>query len=190
MNFFEVILRGGKVKALCINEQQNEGIYPVNYPKVLIVGAGTTGRKVVHEMESQYDVLNLDFGEEEEQVRGALAGIDKYETVLLVCSLGGVRGTEALPDIIREIKRNNSNVIAVFVMPFKFEGVKVLEKAGKVLEEVKGFLTAYTLYDNNKAFDMMDNKMTAAEALEKANEDIRSRCNVIISKLDEVLEGV
>lgn len=190
MIFFEVILRGGKVKTLSFDELQNERIYSVNCQKVLIVGVGTTGRKVVHEMEAQYDVLNLDFGEEAEQIRGALSGIEKYETVLLVSSLGGVRGAEALPDIIREIEKNNRNVIAVFVMPFKFEGVKVLEKAGKVLEEMQGFLTAYTLYDNNKAFDMMDNKMTAAETLEKANEDIRSRCNVIISKLDEVLEGV
>lgn len=84
-----------------------------------------------------------------EEIRAALEG---YSTVVLVSNLGGRAGTAMSPLISRIAKKAGATVIAVAVMPFKFEKDRLFY-AGTAFRRLKETCDSVIVMDNDAFLD-------------------------------------
>lgn len=91
---------------------------------------------------------------------------------ILVSCFGGGTGSGAAPvfaEVLRELKKIT---FGVFTMPFKFEGDKKLQIARDSLEKTALNLNAFTIFPNEKIFQVIDKKTPLKEAFSAINKSL------------------
>ena len=81
---------------------------------------------------------------------------DDKDLSILVATLGGGVGSGATPVFAKLAKSLDNTTIGVFTLPFEFEGDKKKKIAQESLEEIKPYLSSYSVIPNERIFDLTD----------------------------------
>ena len=106
--------------------------------------------------------------ESEEQLRSLLTTSDT-RMLFIAAGMGGGTGTGASPIIAKLANELNILTVAVVTMPLRMEGPTRYEQALKGLEELKQWVDAILIIDNEKVMQMYG-KLQLKEAFGKADE--------------------
>ncbi len=85
--------------------------------------------------------------ESKEDIKMAL---DKADMVIIVAGMGGGTGTGAAPVIAEVAKDTGALVVGIVTLPFLFEGRKKRALASKGMEDLKKFVDALIVIDNER----------------------------------------
>ncbi len=136
------------------------------------------GKELTHGLGTGMDVEVASAAAEnsKEKIKKMMEGQD---LCILVASLGGGTGSGAGP-LFAKISRSLGNLTyGIFTLPFEFEGRKKTEIAREALKKIKPHVNAYTVFPNERIFQIIDKNNPLSEALSAINE-----------KLGDNLEGL
>ena len=94
--------------------------------------------------------------------------------VYIVVGLGGITGSELLPDVCRIVHETGTKTKLIATMPFTFEGRNRYERAGKALYKVseEGLCDTLLFFHNDRLIDYTPKKTPMNEAFILLNEKI------------------
>ena len=101
-----------------------------------------------------------------EEIRGLL---DKeIKMVFITAGMGGGTGTGAAPIIAREAKSRGILTIGIVTIPFRFEGIRKIDKALDGVEDMAANVDALLVINNERLREIYQN-LTVLEAFKKAD---------------------
>ncbi len=102
---------------------------------------------------------------------------------ILVASLGGGTGSGAGP-LFAKISRSLGNLTyGIFTLPFEFEGRKKTEIAKESLKKIRPHVNAYTVFPNERIFQIMDKNNPLNGALSAINEKLGANLEGLIEMI-------
>lgn len=104
-----------------------------------------------------------------EKIKKMMEGQD---LCILVASLGGGTGSGAGPLFAKISKSLGNLTYGIFTLPFEFEGRKKTEIAREALKKIKPNVNAYTVFPNERIFQIIDKNNPLSEALSAINEKL------------------
>ena len=100
--------------------------------------------------------------------------LEGADMVFITAGLGGGTGTGAAP-VIAEIARDlDALTIAVVTKPFRFEGPRRAKVADAGAEQLRQYVDAMIVIQNNRLIDITDRTTTMSEAFRLADDVLRS----------------
>ncbi|MDR2802113.1 MAG: cell division protein FtsZ [Prevotellaceae bacterium] len=105
--------------------------------------------------------------ESEETIRELLS--DNTEMVFITAGMGGGTGTGAAPVIAKIAKEKNILTVGIVTLPFRHEGIKPMQRAGKGIHELQQHVDSLLIVDNQKLCEMYG-ELPVPEAFSKADD--------------------
>lgn len=105
----------------------------------------------------------------EESIEEIRALLDKeIKMIFITAGMGGGTGTGAAPIIAREAKAKGILTIGIVTIPFRFEGLRKIDKALDGVEEMSKNVDALLVINNERLREIYQN-LTVIEAFKKAD---------------------
>ncbi len=115
-----------------------------------------------------------------EKIKKMMEGQD---LCILVASLGGGTGSGASP-LFAKISRSLGNLTyGIFTLPFEFEGKKKAEIAKEALKKITPNVNAYTVFPNERIFQIIDKNNPLSAALSAINEKMGNNLEGLIEMI-------
>ncbi len=106
----------------------------------------------------------------EESRQEVLEMLGRPNLVFITAGMGGGTGTGAAP-VLAEIARSTGALtIAIVTRPFRFEGMKRMQKADEGLKELKAKVDTLITIPNERLLEIVDKKTTLVQAFATADE--------------------
>lgn len=96
--------------------------------------------------------------------------LEGSDMVFITAGLGGGTGTGAAPVVAQIARDMNILTVAVVSLPFKFEGHRRAQNAAKGLDELRQFVDACTVVNNERLSKVIEPRTPLPEALKIAND--------------------
>lgn len=131
-------------------------------PDRLQIGPGL-GAGAKPEVAKQYALESVD------DIRAALD--DGTEMVFITAGMGGGTGTGAAPIVAQVAKEMGILTVAIVTIPFKFEGPRKINMALKGVEEIRQFVDALLIVNNDRLINIYPD-LTFFNAFSKADDTL------------------
>ncbi len=115
------------------------------------------------------EIARLAAQKEKEKIRQALAGKD---FIILISSLGGGVGTGTSSVFAKISQELGSITYGIFSLPFSFEGTDKMEISIRALKKLRGKLNAFTVFPNERIFQIVDKETPLTGALSVINKSL------------------
>ena len=104
------------------------------------------------------------------EIKKLLAGADM---VFITAGMGGGTGTGAAPVVARLAKEMDILTVGVVTTPFKFEGVRKMDRAQEGIAEVAQYVDSLVVIPNERLKMVTDTRITLINAFTEADEVLR-----------------
>jgi cell division protein FtsZ len=104
--------------------------------------------------------------ESKEKLKESLFDTDM---IFITAGMGGGTGTGASPVVAEIAKESGALTVAVVTKPFAFEGSKRMRAAEEGIENLRDYVDTLIVIPNQKLLDVVDKKMTLADAFKLAD---------------------
>ena len=121
----------------------------------------------------------------EESIELISDAIKGANMVFVTCGMGGGTGTGAAPVVARLAKEMGILTVGIVTKPFSFEGGVRRKNAMGGIERLKDSVDSLIVIPNDKIFNLIDKKVSAPDALKKADEVLQQAVEGITSLISE-----